>query len=329
MSNTYDRHENEIKHRKTPDDVKVFISNNKRKEKFIKMEYKKGKDNRNRLYLTLECENGHTYEQMWDNFKKGHGCILCGYESNKKKQRKYDLDYVKIVLNDNNYEIVDENEYVNAGKAFRCRCLICGDISKLNFGSVLNGRKCKVCIGMAKKTTDQFKKEVSNITNNEYVLRGEYITAQDKVHIEHKICNSVYEVTPHNFLRGKRCPVCNSSKGETEIRRYLNSKGYWFKEQYRIDNCKNTLPLPFDFAIFNDSEHSSLKCLIEYDGIQHYEPVDLFGGLDGYSSTKNNDDIKTKYCEMNQIPLITIPYWDFNNIGEILDKKILNWGELV
>jgi len=61
--------------------------------------------------------------------------------------------------------------------------------------------------------------------------------------------------------------------------------------------------------------------LIEYDGIQHYKPT---FGEKSFVLTKNNDKIKTKYCLDNGIKLIRIPYWEKENIEEILQKELIN-----
>ena len=37
---------------------------------------------------------------------------------------------------------------------------------------------------------------------------------------------------------------------------------------------------------------------------------------------KIKDNIKTQYCKDNNIKLIRIPYWDFDNIEEILKKEL-------
>lgn len=64
--------------------------------------------------------------------------------------------------------------------------------------------------------------------------------------------------------------------------------------------------------------------VIEYQGIQHYEPVG-FGG-DGNSvlfHTRQNDEIKRQWCCENGTSLLEIPYWGFNQI-EILVTQFVN-----
>ena len=77
----------------------------------------------------------------------------------------------------------------------------------------------------------------------------------------------------------------------------------------------------FDFAIIKDKE---LICLIEYQGKQHYDSLDFFGGENALKKQKKYDDLKREYCRNNNIKLIEIPYWDYNKINaEYLLQKFL------
>ena len=96
----------------------------------------------------------------------------------------------------------------------------------------------------------------------------------------------------------------------------LNKYNVDFKSQYKFNDCKSKRELPFDFYITN------LNIVIEYDGIQHYRIIKYFNGLDGFITTKIHDVIKTKYCKDNNIKLIRIPYWEFDNIENILIKEL-------
>ena len=63
-----------------------------------------------------------------------------------------------------------------------------------------------------------------------------------------------------------------------------------------------------------------LNLCIEYDGRQHFEPVEFFGGKEQFKIQKINDKLKDTYCRNNNIDLLRIPYWEFDNIDEILDS---------
>ena len=95
----------------------------------------------------------------------------------------------------------------------------------------------------------------------------------------------------------------------------LKLKGVEFEQEYRFDDCRDKLCLPFDYYI------PSIKTAIEYDGIQHYKPVSLFGGEQAFLLLQKHDEIKTKYCKENNITLIRIPYTkNAEEIKEIIDK---------
>ena len=85
-----------------------------------------------------------------------------------------------------------------------------------------------------------------------------------------------------------------------------------------MKECRYKHPLPFDFMV----KVKNNIILIEFDGLEHYEPIKYFGGLDKFNERKRNDDIKSQYCKNNNIKLIRIPYWEYDNINEILDKEL-------
>ena len=72
-----------------------------------------------------------------------------------------------------------------------------------------------------------------------------------------------------------------ASRGEIKIYEILKEAELNFKEEYSIAglNSPNGRPLRFDFAVFDDD--GNLDFLIEYQGIQHYEPKSKFGGIAG------------------------------------------------
>ena len=71
--------------------------------------------------------------------------------------------------------------------------------------------------------------------------------------------------------------------------------------------------MPFDFYL------PQYNICIEYDGEFHYK---MIMGYDEFINQKIRDTIKTVYCKENNIKLIIIPYWEFNNIENILIKEL-------
>lgn len=101
-----------------------------------------------------------------------------------------------------------------------------------------------------------------------------------------------------------------ASRGEIKIEEILQESGLNFKEEYIFSDLVSFSgrPLRFDFAILDDN--NELDFLIEFQGIQHYEPKSKFGGISGLRKQQYNDMKKREYCAKHNIPLVIIPYWD-------------------
>ncbi len=78
--------------------------------------------------------------------------------------------------------------------------------------------------------------------------------------------------------------------------------------------------LKFDFAVFGLK--NNLVVLIEYDGEFHFEKQ---YSDDKFERVKIHDKFKNQYCKNNNIPLLRIPYWEFDNIEEILHNQLDNY----
>lgn len=105
-----------------------------------------------------------------------------------------------------------------------------------------------------------------------------------------------------------------SSYGEIKIEEILEAAGLDFQEEYVFPNLKssNNKPLRFDFVIFDDT--GDIDFIIEYQGIQHYEPRAKFGGKKGFYQQQFNDKLKRRFCKLNGYKLIEIPYYDEQKI---------------
>jgi hypothetical protein len=116
-----------------------------------------------------------------------------------------------------------------------------------------------------------------------------------------------YEIYPQfegwpEFLGYQR----NVSVGEKTISSILVSNDINHLHQYTFSDCVDLRPLPFDIAIIG--ENQEVKLLIEFHGIQHFEPVDFYGGEEALRQTQKRDKIKKDYCQKNNIPLVEITY---------------------
>lgn len=131
-------------------------------------------------------------------------------------------------------------------------------------------------------------------------------------------CGHCWSTSINNRTTHKtQCPSCKKSKGEQEIEKALTSFGIKFIPQATFENCKDKRNLKFDFRVGN--------ILIEYQGIQHFEPVN-FGDnkhIEKYQKTQERDEFKREWCKSNGYTLLEIPYTNFCNIPKII-KEIVN-----
>jgi hypothetical protein len=75
--------------------------------------------------------------------------------------------------------------------------------------------------------------------------------------------------------------------------------------------------LPFDFY-FTLYGH---RFLVEYDGQQHFFPMDFFGGEGGFAEQKRRDEIKNTFAREYGFDLIRVPY-TASDIGDYLIGEI-------
>jgi hypothetical protein len=139
-------------------------------------------------------------------------------------------------------------------------------------------------------------------------------------------CKTEFEQTPAHLLEGHLgCGCMQKSIGEDLINKYLFDNKVNYKRQFRIKECRNKKPLPFDFVIFNDN--NEIHCLIEFQGKQHYTNThwssDENESLKSFEELQINDNIKRNFCLEHNIKLIEIPYWEISKIKRILDKVII------
>lgn len=245
----------------------------------------------------------------------GVGCPQCSKENHiqsKTKTHEWYLNELKI----KNPTVIPIDKYIGIKTPILHKCLIHNIEWSSIPSNILKGCGCHICL----KERIGYKNAK---TNNEYLQelqeKGIKIIPLEKyqtssVNILHKclICGYEWKVRPANVLSNKGCPNCCRSKGEDIIEHWLNVHHIKYITQMKFDGCKAIRSLPFDFFLVDYN-----KC-IEFDGKQHFESVEYFGGQKGFENRKQHDYIKNEYCKNNNIPLLRIPY--YANVEEELEK---------
>lgn len=135
-------------------------------------------------------------------------------------------------------------------------------------------------------------------------------------------CGNIVETLAISLIKGNTTSCgCIKSLGENKIESELLKIGCPYKKQFTFDDCRSAIGgiLRFDFSIFN--EDGGIKCLIEYDGIQH--ETGWRNDPESLKANKERDAIKNKYCQDNGINLIRINYRDYDKISEKYLKELI------
>lgn len=299
--------------------IKAF----KERKGFEILDFKKSKSNNYKLLV----KNTETNEIDWTDYST----FFIDKKNPRSMGDKKEIDkeeFIKRLENKYGKGLYIVHEFNSFSTNCLLTCTKCNRTYSYIARNFLNRGcgKCKKDANTKKRTKSNeiFLKEVFEEVGNDYTFLEPYKSAHVKLKIRHNVCGKEYEISPHTFLNTKvRCADCASSKGEAEIRRYLKLKNISYDTEYQFSNCKSERNLRFDFAIFD--KNNNMYCLIEYQGKQHYEARE-FGGINKeiaiieFENTKKRDKIKKEYCVANNIKLIEIPYWEFKNIKNIIDK---------
>lgn len=242
---------------------------------------------------------------------KGTGCPKC-----IGRYKTHNEFITELSAINPNIEIL--TEYVDSNTKVLCKCKIDGyEWWALPYCLLVQGTGCPRCIGRM-KTHEEFVEEVRFI-NPDVEIIGKYIDSKTKILVKCKKCGHEWYVQPCSLLACHGCPNCYKSRGENRIEVFLknNSIDYILHHKYEgLIGLGGNL-LSYDFYLPN------YNILIEYQGRQHYEPVDMFGGEEQFVIQQEHDKRKRQYAKEHNINLLEIPYWDFENIETILKSYLL------
>lgn len=250
-----------------------------------------------RTKVLCKCEKcGYEWYTTSDKLMQGRGCPSCSKKikgMTLEKYQKLEAKHIKMI-----------GKYQGTKIPTTFKCLICGYTWKAEPYDVLNKSGCPKCHKCAKPSEDeiQYRLDKYNLT----YIRGTYIDSTvHKMKVKCNKCGRIFEALPCNLFHGSGCPHCNKSKGETFIEVFLTKRNIDFTPQYCIhlpnDSSKNRF---IDFYI------PKLNLFIEYNGIQHYTPIEYFGGKLQFNKQQERDMAVRKYCIDNNINLVEIPYTD-------------------
>lgn len=259
--------------------------------------------------------DGHIWSVAPNVVLHGYGCPECKNKLLSSLFMKTHDEYVNQVQSINQYIDV-LGIYKGSDIPILHKCKIDDYEWFTRPQNVLNGTGCPKCAGNMQRTHDEYVALVANINKNIEVV-GDYINCDTPIWHRCVIDGRMWIARPVDILKGKGCPQCSQSHGEKTILNWLTDHHIIFIPQKKFSDCRDKNELPFDFYL------PDYNVCIEYDGEQHFRPVDFAGKGETWATTnfekiKRHDTIKTQYCENHNIHLLRIPY--FKNVEEELNN---------
>jgi len=261
-----------------------------------------------KIKVKIICKEHGIFEKTPANHirkNKHQGCPKCSLKVRSKKVKKPIDEFIKNAVQIHgdkyDYSLV---EYNNTHEKVKIICKIHGIFEQKPCNHIHSRNGCYLCSNKNIKIgTKEFIRRSMNIHGDKYDYSlVEY--KNNKTPVKIKIDNCVYYQSPSSHLKGIDISGFHEqkSKGEERISKILDEFEIQYNRQKSFNGCKNKYILHFDFYL------PDYNICIEYDGIQHFEPIEFFGGKETLEYNKKIDSIKNEYCKINNILLIRIKY---------------------
>lgn len=253
-----------------------------------------------------------------DNHLHKHvGCQKCSNEQVAKNRTSTIEKFIEKAtkIHNNKYDY-SKFVYVDSHTKGIIICPEHGEF-KQNANNHLQGKGCPKCRNQKfTKPLEEYIRTFNSIHHNFYDYskvieiknNNSYITIICPIH-------GKFSQLVRAHQEGRGCPKCNRSKGEILVENLLKELHYNYKTQVYIDNPYNSRNFIADFFI------KEYNTIVEYNGQQHYTPIEHFGGEIALQKQQQRDQDLRKYCQDNNINLIEIKYnQNYDSIFELLES---------
>lgn len=126
-------------------------------------------------------------------------------------------------------------------------------------------------------------------------------------------------------IQGEGCPSCqlkSQSNLYNKLKEQFPKENIIFEAGRDIINWIGLQRFDIYFPKYNIA--------VEYNGEQHYIPIEYFGGKLGLTNTQKRDELKRKKCKENNCTLFEIKYdyteQDYNNLVFNINNIIKEYG---
>jgi hypothetical protein len=152
----------------------------------------------------LSCK--HQWSTTGNSLLRGSGCMQCGIESMKAKQRKPPSQFIEDARRVNpKIEVL--GSYINSTTLISCKCKSCNYSWNVLPTNLLAGKGCPKCAGMLSMSNEEFISKLKEIQPN-IKVNGVYHSNKSKAPCECQICGWQWTPPLHRLLKDRGCPQC-------------------------------------------------------------------------------------------------------------------------
>lgn len=258
----------------------------------------------------------------------GRVCTPCNeirYSRNRTKTTEEFIEQAQNRHNVNGVPIYDYSKslYTGAHEYITVTCKKHGDFSLDAASHTITGAGCNACghersaeklrhtrggfVNQAKETHKNTDGTPKYDYSKSYIdpINGKdcYKNIDEKVCIICPFHGEFFQIA-YDHMNGRGCFLCNASPEEQLIYKLLSDSKIEFEYQKEFEDMLSTRGNELKLDFYIKSKHMA----IEYNGRQHYLPVNHWGGLAGYLEQHENDVEKEKYCKEKNMDFRVIKY---------------------
>jgi very-short-patch-repair endonuclease len=242
----------------------------------------------------------------------------CKFCSNKNKKTKEDWQILSDQIHNSEFKILEEPK--NGKFNVKILHIKCGNILSMTMNNHINHKNgCKRCSKYSLKSHQYWIDKCKDIWGDDYLILEEVTNNRQKVIILHTICQREHKKNMSSLIHGQRgCPYCSNTDlkyAERFIEKYLVSQNLkYIKEKtfHDLINPETGRKLRFDFYL------PEQNLIVEVHGVQHYKPIDCWGGQVAFEKQIYRDGLKKNFLEKNNIKLLIINNKKLTEIKSIL-----------
>jgi Zn finger protein HypA/HybF involved in hydrogenase expression len=274
----------------------------------------------NKVPVEVEClKCGHCWKARPSDMLKAKdktGCPRCHGGARR------DYQDIKAVVEKDGYSVLISTGYINAHQKLEVFCTTCKRLRYQTFDKIQQGKGCVFCAGKVKKTIEEVAAFGQSLGFT--LVSGEYVNIKST--LSWRCENGHILSRTLSNLRARSCPECHSGRSKPQFE-LLKIVKLIYKEFEVSDNYRGFKWLRHKASQEIDIFIHGLKIAIEYNGVQHYKPVSVFGGEKAFKNQVTRDRNKYKLIRKHKDDVsyfLKIKYTTPINLESVLSLLVKN-----